>query len=206
MATLTIRNEHLRIILDALHAAAAPCLEDKPSSFMETIRITDSEGGLLTFVTTDGFRAHIAEINANIAEIELGGEIVIGAEFLGKVSALLGDDDEVTITATSSHTKWTVTANGHEQVFTLPEWPDMHRLISDEVLGEEEVAFNLDYFHDMIDAFDAWHDEVEEEGSMIPLRVHSMQRKRVNHFSMKNEMGTLRILLMPIILKDSEWR
>lgn len=217
MATLTIESKLMKRILDALTPAAATCLDDSPTSFMETIRITwNMETNTVDFVATDGFRAHVAQINRSAVSDYDEGEIVIGADFLVK-SVLLDDVDEdddarIILTATNSHTKWTVETSDptdgvcETSVFTIPDWPDMARLISDEQVADEEVGFNLDYFHDAIDAFDIWHDPAAEDGAMIPLRVHALQRKRVNHFSMKSDAGTLRVLLMPIILKDSEWR
>lgn len=216
MATLTIKTKLLKQILEALAPAAASCLDESPTSFMETIHITwDEADKTVAFVTTDGFRAHIAQVHRSSIDAYDEGEIVIGADFLAQ-SVLLDDvdegDDSIVITATNSHTKWTVETSdpsdgvAETDVFTIPNWPDMRRLISDEVVADEEVGFNLDYFHDAFDAFDSWHDPVDEDGAMVPLRVHALQRKRVNHFSMKSEAGTLRVLLMPIILKDSEWR
>jgi DNA polymerase III sliding clamp (beta) subunit (PCNA family) len=217
VATLTIKTKLLKQILEALTPAAASCLDESPTSFMETIHITwDEDDKTVAFVTTDGFRSHIAQIKRSAVDAYDEGEIVIGADFLAHSILLDNADDDsdesIVITATNSHTKWTVETSdpsdgvAETDIFTIPNWPDMHRLISDEVVADEEVGFNLDYFHDAFDAFDSWHDPVDEDGAMVPLRVHALQRKRVNHFSMKNEAGTLRVLLMPIILKDSEWR
>lgn len=213
MPSLTIETDLLRRVLEAVTPAASPCLEDDPTSFMETVRIYQREDGATIILCTDGFRAHQVELAPFTSWKDASGDLVYGADFLKKVCADT-TSAKLNLTSIENHTNWVSSVGGKTQRFNINAWPDMERLISDEVLGEEEVAFRLDYLRDTFDAFEIWHelgleiapDNGEGEEDVIPLRVHQMQKRKVNHFSMHNALGTLRVLLMPIVLKDSEWR
>lgn len=222
MASLTINNRLLRLVTDTITPAGSDTLEEgaAPSSFVETMRIArvprDGDEAVLhvtAFICTDGFRCHTAEIPAELNfqgdGTESGSELVLPITWVRELAESSDDEAVHDITATYDHSWWTVSCGESEATFQISVWPPIDKLINDEIAkdtadAEHDIGFNLDYFTDLIQALDRWREEITDEDdevpSVVPLRVHRLSVRAACHFSLANDRGTLRVLLMPVVL------
>jgi hypothetical protein len=97
---------------------------------------------------------------------------------------------------------WTVTCGTHAQEFDVGgEWPNPQRLIDH---GDYEIgcAFRPDFLGDMVRCAEAWWNHKEEE--IFPLVIKQMSPQKVSTFTIKNEVGRLRMDIMPVIFDEDD--
>ena len=198
---LTADADTLRQIVSVLQPAAATGPE-VPTHFTETIYVTNVDGKTELF-SSDGYRMHRIEVNAMVAS---EGTLMIGVSWLAGV--LKDSTGDVMIVAkmtkvpSSRSESWKVTCGNHEQTFDVGgEWPNPSKLIDH---GDYEIGagFRPDFFMEMAVCAHAWWDNKEEE--VFPLVVKQMSPQKVSTFTIKNNIGRLRMDIMPVIFDEDD--
>jgi hypothetical protein len=210
-ARLTILVPVLRKILKAIAPAGVPVpSRGKLSHFTETVLIQEGVLGRAVFTVTDGYRMHRVELLPVQGVFTLKGTMVVGLTWLNTLAKTARD--EVTIEA-SLHPDveymgkaWEVIAStwsgqeplsiGHDR-FAVGEWPDIDKLLPPDGTVEEAVGFNPRFFSDMVKAMLAWWGKQATPDASFPLIVRLMRKDSPSVFTLRNELGTLTVVLMP---------
>ena len=203
---LTASADDLAKIFAVLQPAAALGAAETPTHFTETILVTN-EGGTTELFASDGFRMHRIEVISD--KIASQGTLTIGVAWLAGVLKDVFDFDKqliiqakVTKVPKQRSEEWTVTCGEHTQTFDVGgEWPNPAKLIdhSDYEVG---VGFRPDFFMDMATCAKAWWNHKEEE--VFPLVVKQMSAQKVSTFTIKNQIGRLRMDIMPVIFDEDD--